>query len=70
MYNSQWYALMRLTNYMRAWRPMVNRRRAHALNKLYACVAELVDALASGASVPRDVEVQVLSRVPKKKEIE
>ncbi len=27
----------------------------------------MVDALASGASVPRDVEVQVLSRVPKKK---
>ena len=27
-------------------------------------MAELVDALASGASVPRDVEVQVLSRVP------
>lgn len=25
----------------------------------------MVDALASGASVPRDVEVQVLSRVPK-----
>ena len=30
-----------------------------------ADVAELVDALASGASVPRDVEVQVLSSVPK-----
>ena len=29
-----------------------------------ARVAELVDALASGASVLRDVEVQVLSRVP------
>ena len=28
-------------------------------------MAELVDALASGASVPRDVEVQVLSSVPK-----
>ena len=27
-------------------------------------MAELVDALASGASVLRDVEVQVLSRVP------
>jgi hypothetical protein len=26
----------------------------------------MVDALASGASVPRDVEVQVLSRVPMK----
>ena len=39
-----------------------------AINKLYACVAELVDALASGASVLRDVEVQVLSRVPNKKE--
>ncbi len=33
-----------------------------------ADVAELVDALASGASVPRDVEVQVLSSVPTKKE--
>jgi hypothetical protein len=32
-------------------------------------VAELVDALASGASVPRDVEVQVLSRVPKKNQV-
>ena|GEM_PF-1490510 len=31
----------------------------------YARVAELVDALASGASVRKDVEVQVLSRVPK-----
>ena len=30
----------------------------------HARVAELVDALASGASVPRDVEVQVLSRAP------
>ena len=29
----------------------------------------MVDALASGASVLRDVEVQVLSRVPKKNEI-
>ncbi len=29
----------------------------------------MVDALASGASVPRDVEVRVFSRVPKKKEI-
>ena len=34
------------------------------VNSEYACVAELVDALASGASVLRDVEVQVLSRVP------
>ena len=31
-------------------------------------MAELVDALASGASVPRDVEVQVLSSVPTKNE--
>ena len=30
----------------------------------------MVDALASGASVLRDVEVQVLSRVPMKKEID
>jgi hypothetical protein len=30
-------------------------------------VAELVDALASGASVLRDVEVQVLFRAPKRK---
>ena len=35
---------------------------------MYARVAELVDALASGASVLRDVEVQVLSRVPKKED--
>ena len=34
----------------------------------YARVAELVDALASGASVSNDVEVQVLSRAPNKKE--
>ena len=33
-------------------------------DKYHADVAELVDALASGASVLRDVEVQVLSRVP------
>jgi hypothetical protein len=31
---------------------------------IYARVAELVDALASGASVLRDVEVQVLFRAP------
>ena len=31
----------------------------------YARVAELVDALASGASVSNDVEVQVLSRAPR-----
>ena len=31
-------------------------------------MAELVDALASGASVSNDVEVQVLSRAPNKKE--
>ena len=31
-------------------------------------MAELVDALASGASVLRDVEVQVLSSVPKVKD--
>ena len=30
----------------------------------YADVAELVDALASGASVRKDVEVQVLSSAP------
>ncbi len=30
----------------------------------YADVAELVDALASGASVSNDVEVQVLSSAP------
>ncbi len=30
----------------------------------YARVAELVDALASGASVGNNVEVQVLSRAP------
>ena len=38
---------------------------AQVLTREYARVAELVDALASGASVLRDVEVQVLSRVPK-----
>jgi hypothetical protein len=38
-------------------------RRACA-GGLYARVAELVDALASGASVRKDVEVQVLSRAP------
>ena len=38
--------------------------------KKYADVAELVDALASGASVLRDVEVQVLSSVPIKDEVE
>ena len=32
-------------------------------------MAELVDALASGASVLRDVEVQVLSRVPSKEDL-
>jgi hypothetical protein len=32
-------------------------------------VAELVDALASGASVLRDVKVQVLSSVPTKKPV-
>ena len=31
----------------------------------YADVAELVDALASGASVSNNVEVQVLSSAPK-----
>ena len=34
------------------------------VHKIYARVAELVDALASGASVSNDVEVQVLSRAP------
>ncbi|MDN5275727.1 MAG: hypothetical protein JWN33_376 [Candidatus Saccharibacteria bacterium] len=33
----------------------------------YADVAELVDALASGASVRKDVEVQVLSSAPLQK---
>ena len=35
----------------------------------HADVAELVDALASGASVLRDVEVQVLSSVPNKEDL-
>ena len=34
---------------------------------IHADVAELVDALASGASVRKDVEVQVLSSVPMKR---
>jgi hypothetical protein len=38
-------------------------RRAERTN-MYARVAELVDALASGASVSNDVEVQVLFRAP------
>ena len=37
-----------------------------AARQVYARVAELVDALASGVSVSNDVEVQVLSRAPKK----
>ena len=46
------------------WRLRVDyRRRAQRFD--YADVAELVDALASGASVLRDVEVQVLSSAPK-----
>ncbi len=48
---------------MRAWRFMIIRRRA-VRKRIYARVAELVDALASGASVSNDVEVQVLSRAP------
>ncbi len=39
-------------------------RRAARTGSIYARVAELVDALASGASVRKDVEVQVLSRAP------
>lgn len=45
-----------------AWN--VNRRRRAQRIVKYADVAELVDALASGASVRKDVEVQVLSSVP------
>ena len=40
---------------------MDNRRRAQK----FADMAELVDALASGASVRKDVEVQVLLSAPK-----
>ncbi len=40
---------------------MSRRASAHDTN---ACVAELVDALASGASVRKNVEVQVLSSAP------
>ena len=39
------------------------RRRAARISR-YADVAELVDALASGASVSNDVEVQVLLSAP------
>jgi hypothetical protein len=38
---------------------------ALSASRIYARVAELVDALASGASVSNDVEVQVLSSAPK-----
>jgi hypothetical protein len=44
------------------WRSRVDCRRAARSG--YADVAELVDALASGASVSNDVEVQVLSSAP------
>jgi hypothetical protein len=49
---------------MREWRSIVF---VDALQReeRYARVAELVDALASGASVRKNVEVQVLSRAPK-----
>jgi hypothetical protein len=40
----------------------MRRRAAHIK---YADMAELVDALASGASVRKDVEVQVLLSAPK-----
>ena len=51
--------------YAREWRLRSVAVDVLALTAGYARVAELVDALASGASVLRDVEVQVLSRVPK-----
>ena len=38
---------------------------ATRMKKVFAQVAELVDALASGASVCMDVEVRVLSWAPK-----
>ena len=47
------------------WRFRVVTVDAQCDNSTYADVAELVDALASGASAPRGVEVQVLSSVPK-----
>jgi hypothetical protein len=37
------------------------------VNQIHADVAELVDALASGASASNGVEVQVLSSAPKRK---
>ncbi len=48
---------------------MDNRRRADAVLTARARVAELVDALASGASARMGVEVQVLSRVPNKEDL-
>lgn len=47
------------------WRLRIVTVDALRRNDMYADVAELVDALASGASAPRGVEVQVLSSVPK-----
>ena len=49
---------------MREWRSNMSRRAVRETQ--YARVAELVDALASGASVRKDVEVQVLFRAPHK----
>ena len=39
--------------------------RIRTAHREYADMAELVDALASGASVRKDVEVQVLLSAPK-----
>ena len=42
--------------------------RRRAARKRYADMAELVDALASGASVRKDVEVQVLLSAPEEEQ--
>ena len=44
----------------------LSRRKTICTFQTYADVAELVDALASGASVSNDVEVQVLLSAPTK----
>ena len=44
-----------------------NKLASYIAFSTHADVAELVDALASGASALRGVEVQVLSSVPTKK---
>jgi hypothetical protein len=44
---------------------MYDSKRANAIRTVCAS-GGMVDALASGASVPRDVEVRVFSRVPNK----